>query len=132
MSVMTASVGSGSGTGAEAAASAAAEGSSLRYRWCRWCRTAAEDSRVLCPVCGSSDMVEAVSAGGGTVRRLLGAIGGRATHQQRCVVVMDEGFTARGTVLDVLPGQVSVGSRVTLIARASRGPARGTYFRTPA
>jgi hypothetical protein len=96
----------------------------LRYLSCRWCGTAAEAGRLLCPVCGASGLVERVSAGAGTVRRLLGVIGGRDTRTQRCTVAMDEGFVARGTVLDVLPGEIAVGSRVRV--RVSEPGA--TYF----
>ncbi|WP_051939663.1 PhlB family protein [Phaeacidiphilus oryzae] len=87
----------------------------LHYLSCRWCGSAAEAGRLLCPVCGASGLVRQISAGVGTVRRLLGAIGGRDTHTQRCTVAMDEGFVARGTVVDVLPGEIAVGSRVRVL-----------------
>jgi hypothetical protein len=51
----------------------------LHYLSCRWCGSAAEAGRLLCPVCGASGLVRQISAGVGTVRRLLGAIGGASS-----------------------------------------------------
>jgi uncharacterized OB-fold protein len=89
----------------------------LRYRRCRWCRSATVHSRFLCPVCGESELEEQVSAGFGVVSR-LGATRGSCQLVDRephaCVVTLDEGFTMPALLTEDRPTVVPLGARVCL------------------
>lgn len=86
----------------------------LLFRRCQWCRAAASPVRMLCPVCGSSDLVEERSEGAGTVRRLLPLSRRGQAETMPYIIALDEGFTVQGAVAGGLPGAVPVGSRVEL------------------
>ncbi|QMU77039.1 hypothetical protein GXW83_16330 [Streptacidiphilus sp. PB12-B1b] len=92
-------------------------GEVLRYRRCRWCRSATVHSSFLCPVCGESELDEQVSAGYGVVSR-LGATRGscQLVHQppHACVVTLDEGFTIPALLSEDRPTVVPLGARVCL------------------
>ena len=94
-----------------------AAGPVLRYRRCRWCRSATLHSRFLCPACGATELDEAVSAGFGVVSR-LGATRGsfQLVHRvpHACVVTLDEGFTIAAVLAEDRPRVVPLGARVVL------------------
>ena len=103
-------------------------GADLAYRRCRWCRAASAPTCLLCPVCGSADLVEQRSSGAGTVLRRLPA-GPRGLYRATpYAVALDEGFTVRAAVLGDLPGAVAPGTRVQLAAETAAG--RLLTFRT--
>ncbi|MBF9068971.1 Zn-ribbon domain-containing OB-fold protein [Streptacidiphilus fuscans] len=94
----------------------------LRYHRCPWCGSATGRAALLCPICGCPELVERVSAGTGTVHRVLTPrhrqFGFYETH---CLVVMDEGFTVQASLDDALPGTVPEGTRVRLADPADQG-----------
>lgn len=89
----------------------------LRYRRCRWCRSATLYSSFLCPVCGATELDECRSAGLGVVSR-LGATRGsyQLVHLEphACVVTLDEGFTIPAVLAEERPTVVPLGARVCL------------------
>jgi len=93
----------------------------LQYRRCHWCQSAAAITCMLCPVCGSADLMPAGSAGYGTVQRLLRPTR-RGLHPGRpYLVTLDEGFSVQASVIGGLPGAVPIGSRVRLAASEEDG-----------
>jgi uncharacterized OB-fold protein len=92
------------------------EAPELRYHRCRWCGTAMGQPRLFCGVCGSTEMDEHVSAGVGTIRRVVRVY--RPEHRgdhlrQTCSIHLDEGFKVLATVKDDHPvGTVPEGTRV--------------------
>jgi uncharacterized OB-fold protein len=99
------------------------ERAELRYRRCRWCRSATGHERFLCPTCGAADLEEQVSAGLGVVSGLGTTRGSyqlvhRAPHS--CVITLDEGFTITAALTEERPTIVPLGARVGLRAA---GPA---------
>ncbi|GJF34548.1 hypothetical protein KNE206_72480 [Kitasatospora sp. NE20-6] len=89
-------------------------GPALHFLRCQWCRSAAAPVRMLCPACGSTDLVEERSAGAGTVRRLLPLSRRGSGEPMPYVVALDEGFTVQAAVTGALPGAVPAGTRVEL------------------
>ncbi|WP_354643674.1 Zn-ribbon domain-containing OB-fold protein [Kitasatospora camelliae] len=103
------------------AATAPAPGGELHYRRCEWCNSATASTHMLCPVCGSADLAPALSAGAGTVQRLLrpsrrGPLPGRPY-----LVTLDEGFSVPAGVVGGLPGAVPIGARVELVSAEDDG-----------
>jgi len=91
----------------------------LRYRRCRWCRSATGHDRFLCPTCGAAELAEEVSAGLGVVSS-LGATRGsyQLVHREphACVITLDEGFTITAALSEDRPRIVPLGARVGLHA----------------
>jgi hypothetical protein len=86
----------------------------LGYQRCRWCHTATTAGCLLCPVCGSADLAEALSEGTGTVQRLLRPTR-RGLHPGRpYLVTLDEGFTVQAAITGSLPGAIPIGAQVEL------------------
>ncbi|WP_037606103.1 Zn-ribbon domain-containing OB-fold protein [Streptacidiphilus rugosus] len=94
----------------------------LRYHRCPWCGSATGRAALLCPICGSPELIERTSGGTGTVHRLMTPRHrGFGEIETQCLVVLDEGFTIQASLDDVLPGTVPEGTRVRL---ADEGDAR--------
>ncbi|WP_371501645.1 OB-fold domain-containing protein [Kitasatospora sp. NBC_00374] len=88
--------------------------SALRYHLCHWCHSAMPAGSLLCTVCGSADLAEQLSAGAGTVRRLLRPTRRGLYPGRPYLVALDEGFTVQAGVIGGLPGAVPIGARVQL------------------
>jgi hypothetical protein len=103
----------------------------LRYRRCRWCQSAMEHSRVLCPVCAGTDLDEEISAGFGTVSRVGAAV--RTEDQWRyhirqpCTVLLDEGFALPAVLSADQYAAVAPGARGRV--HAIGGTTRSAEFR---
>ncbi|MFF1483050.1 Zn-ribbon domain-containing OB-fold protein [Streptomyces sp. NPDC058319] len=118
---------SGNETGAAAGSAtgllepAAGDRETLTFQRCAWCGTAMYH-RLLCPVCGGSELRTERSAGTGTVRHA--AIVHRNTPAARNVsmVEMSEGFVVRGRVMGPLIA-IHGGDRVRLTT--AKDPVRG-------
>ncbi|MDH6141804.1 MULTISPECIES: hypothetical protein [Kitasatospora] len=89
----------------------------LHYRQCRWCSSPTEHYRLLCPVCGSTDMAELCSTGEGVVRR-IGAVARSQVLEHRirqnCAITLDEGLTITAVVTASRYEVIPVGTRVRL------------------
>ncbi len=111
----------GRSTAVEPSAAGPDAGTELRYRLCRWCHAATVPTGLLCRVCGSPDLAEQRSPGNGKVQRLLSPA--QRGHQRLTpyVITLDEGFAVRAAVVGALPGAVTPGTRVQLVAEASVG-----------
>ncbi|GAA1956947.1 hypothetical protein [Kitasatospora viridis] len=112
-----------------AAAPAEAE-TVLRYRQCRWCSSPTEHFRLLCPVCGSTDMVEQSSAGFGVVRRVGAVVRSEVLEhriRQSCAITLDEGLTIPAVVTASRYEVVPIGTRVRL--HAASGEQETAEFR---
>jgi uncharacterized OB-fold protein len=83
----------------------------LAFQRCASCQAAIFYPRVLCPTCGSLELLWEVSAGGGTVYATT-VVSSRDGDYVVCLVDLDEGFRLMSTVLGVEPGDVSIGDRV--------------------
>lgn len=68
--------------------------------------------RVLCPECGSTDVVWEASAGLGTVYALTWVTQRDAGPYAVCLVDLDEGFRVMSTIVDGDPERVAIGDRV--------------------
>lgn len=88
---------------------------------CRWCRAATAPTCLLCPVCGSADLLRERGSGAGTVQRLLPAAQRGQHRLTPYVIALDEGFTVRAAVVGALPGAVIAGTRVQLSAVTGAG-----------
>ncbi|WP_035844411.1 PhlB family protein [Kitasatospora azatica] len=89
----------------------------LRYRQCRWCSSPTERFRLLCPVCGATDMDELQSAGLGVVRRIGPVVRSALLEhriRQSCAVTLDEGLTIPAVVIATRYEVIPVGTRVQL------------------
>ncbi|MFE9428554.1 hypothetical protein ACFYNO_37045 [Kitasatospora sp. NPDC006697] len=98
----------------------------LQYRQCRWCSSPTEHFRLLCPVCGSTDMAEQSSAGLGVVRRVGAVVRSEFLEhriRQSCAVTLDEGLTIAAVVTASRYEVVPVGTRVRLAAVCGEGEA---------
>jgi hypothetical protein len=108
---------------ADAAEEAPAE---LIYRQCRWCSSPTDHFRLLCPVCGASDMAELSSAGLGVVRRVGAVVRSELLEhriRQSCAVTLDEGITVPAVVTARRYEVIPVGTRVRLHALGTDGSA---------
>jgi hypothetical protein len=91
----------------------------LHYRLCRWCSSPTERFRLLCPVCGSTDMTELSSAGVGVVRRVGAVVRTELLEhriRQNCAITLDEGLTIPAVVTASRYEVIPVGTRVRLHA----------------
>ncbi|PYC88304.1 hypothetical protein C7C46_01280 [Streptomyces tateyamensis] len=91
----------------------------LIYRQCGWCSSPTEHFRLLCPVCGSTEMHERSSAGLGVVRRIGAVVRSEYLEhriRQNCAVTLDEGLTIAAVVTASRYEVVPVGTRVQLHA----------------
>jgi uncharacterized OB-fold protein len=87
----------------------------LTYHRCGWCGSATGRAALLCPICGSSELVQQASTGTGIVHRLLTPRHRQYTDGETiCLVVLEEGFTVQASLDDALPGTVPEGTRVRL------------------
>ncbi|MFC9328522.1 hypothetical protein [Kitasatospora sp. NPDC057015] len=93
----------------------------LTHLRCRWCRAATASTCLLCPVCGSADLLTERGAGHGTVQRLLPAAQRGQHRLTPYVIALDEGFTVRAAVVGALPGAVTAGTRVQLATVSGAG-----------
>ncbi|MEU9133214.1 hypothetical protein AB0D08_34840 [Kitasatospora sp. NPDC048540] len=93
----------------------------LHYHRCRWCHSAMPAGALLCTVCGSADLTTELSAGTGSVRRLLRPTRRGLYPGRPYLVALDEGFTVQAGVIGGLPGAVPVGARVRLAVRDDDG-----------
>ncbi|MCX5214606.1 hypothetical protein OG689_36035 [Kitasatospora sp. NBC_00240] len=96
-------------------------GAELIHLRCRWCRAATAPTCLLCPVCGSADLLRERGSGAGTVQRLLPAAQRGQHRLTPYVIALDEGFTVRAAVVGALPGAVIAGTRVQLAAVTGAG-----------
>ncbi|AGP61194.1 Zn-ribbon domain-containing OB-fold protein [Streptomyces rapamycinicus] len=85
----------------------------LYFQRCRWCHTSVF-RRLLCPVCGSTDMAEERSDGIGVIHHVT--VVGRSTGKPRAMAIidMDEGFRLRARVSAVPLARACVGAQVRL------------------
>jgi uncharacterized OB-fold protein len=97
----------------------------LPYRQCAWCNSAMDQTRIFCPVCGSTEMTQQLSAGNGVIRRVVRTYRPQEPGEplrQLCSVHLDEGFTVLATVRHDGPFRVPEGTRVQLDAIVSGHP----------
>ncbi|WP_413812386.1 Zn-ribbon domain-containing OB-fold protein [Streptomyces sp. OE57] len=85
----------------------------LYFQRCRWCHTAVF-RRLLCPVCGSTDMAEERSDGTGVIHHVT--VVGRGAGRPRAMAIIDmhEGFRLRARVSAVPLARACVGAQVRL------------------
>ncbi|MEU8874755.1 zinc ribbon domain-containing protein [Streptomyces javensis] len=85
----------------------------LYFQRCRWCRTAVF-RRLLCPVCGSTDMAEERSDGIGVIHHVT--VVGRSAGRPRAMAIIDmhEGFRLRARVSAVPLARACIGAQVRL------------------
>ncbi|MEZ0070479.1 putative OB-fold protein [Streptacidiphilus sp. MAP12-20] len=94
----------------------------LRYHRCPWCGSATGRAALLCPICGSPELIERTSSGTGIVHRLMTSRHGQFGEiETQCLVILDEGFTIQASLNDILPGTVPEGTRVRLAGPADSG-----------
>jgi hypothetical protein len=94
------------------AASAERAGDVLLFQRCNWCATAMYN-RLLCHVCGGSDLRTEASAGTGVVRHSTVIHRNTPAARNVSLVEMAEGFTVRGRVMGS-PATIHSGDRVQL------------------
>ncbi|MER7192831.1 Zn-ribbon domain-containing OB-fold protein [Streptomyces flaveolus] len=92
--------------------SASREPEVLCFQRCTWCGTAAYQ-RLLCPVCGGSDLRTECSEGVGVVRHTTVVHRNTPAARNVSLVEMSEGFVVRGRVMGPLVG-IHSGDRVRL------------------
>ena len=93
-----------------AAASARAAGH-IAYQHCETCGARAVYLRVLCPVCGSTDLTIHHSAGRGVVYSTT-TLRTRDGARDISLIDLDEGVRVMGTVIGVAPDDVAIGAAV--------------------
>ena len=91
----------------EQAATARAMGH-VAYQHCETCGARAAFLRVLCPVCGSTDLTVHHSAGRGVVYSTT-TLRTREGARDVSLIDLDEGVRVMGTVLGVAPEDVAIG-----------------------
>lgn len=98
-----------------AATAVADRDTGLVYQRCRWCGSVAF-RKLLCPVCSSSELEDALSTGEGVVIR--SAVVHRYTRIARneSLVRFPEGFMYRCRVVGAAPHLIWVGARVRPVA----------------
>jgi hypothetical protein len=84
----------------------------LAYQRCAACESAVFYPRVICPVCGSTDLAWNSSAGLGTVYSVTAVSRRDDVPYTVCLVDLDEGFRMMSTVVGVPADQVRIGQRV--------------------
>lgn len=94
----------------EQAAAARAMGH-VAYQHCEACGERAVYLRVLCPVCGSTDLTVHHSAGRGTVYSTT-TLRSREGARNVVLVDLDEGVRVMGTVVGVAPEDVAIRAAV--------------------
>ncbi|MGK2939160.1 MAG: Zn-ribbon domain-containing OB-fold protein [Solirubrobacteraceae bacterium] len=94
----------------EQAAAARAAGH-VAYQHCESCGARAVYLRVLCPVCGSTDLTVHHSAGRGTVYSTT-TLRTREGARDVSLIDLDEGVRVMGTVVGVSPEDVTIGAAV--------------------
>ncbi len=94
----------------QAAAQARAAGH-VAYQHCETCGARAAFLRVLCPVCGSTDLTVHHSAGRGTVYSTT-TLHTREGARDISLIDLDEGVRVMGTVVGVAPEDVRIGASV--------------------
>lgn len=88
----------------------------LRFQRCGSCDGAVFYPRVLCPFCGSRELVWATAAGGGTVYATTAMHRRDAEPYNVCLVDLDEGFRMMSRV-EGPAAAVAIGERVRLRIR---------------
>jgi len=104
----------------------------LHFRRCAWCRSAAERTRTLCRVCGSTELEEERSEGSGAISWTTRVVRTQdLVHRirQTCFVALDEGFTVPATVEAQAIEPLPTGTRVRL---AGLGPGEKAAVFVPA
>ncbi|MBJ7332002.1 MAG: OB-fold domain-containing protein [Solirubrobacteraceae bacterium] len=92
------------------AAAARADGQ-IAYQRCGACGSAVVYLRVLCPVCGSTDLTIHRSAGRGVVYSTT-TLRGRDGARDISLIDLEEGVRVMGTVTGVAPEDVRIGAAV--------------------
>jgi hypothetical protein len=100
---------------------APASTNTLVFQRCGWCATAMYH-RLLCPVCGGSDLRTERSEGAGTVRHATVVNRNTPAARNVSLVEMAEGFVVRGRVMGPAVG-IHSGDRVRL--STAKDPVRG-------
>ena len=85
----------------------------LIYQHCDACRSAVYYPRVVCPLCGASELKFMVSSGRGTVYATT-AVYSRTDIYNGAIIEAEEGFTLMSSVRDIDPEEVEIGMRVEL------------------
>ncbi|MEV6108340.1 hypothetical protein AB0M28_27050 [Streptomyces sp. NPDC051940] len=87
----------------------------LHLQRCRWCGNAVVGSCLLCPSCGSTDLLQELSGGLGTIRRHV-PVPRRGTQPRLLAVVeLREGARLKSRVDGVLPEMAPVGTQVRFV-----------------
>jgi uncharacterized protein len=86
----------------------------LRFQRCGGCDRAVFYPRVLCPFCGSRELVWAVAAGEGVVYATTAMHRREAEPYNVCLVDLDEGFRMMSRVEGPAAEAVAIGARVRL------------------
>lgn len=97
-------------TPAEHAAAARAAGH-VAYQRCEDCGAATAYLRVLCPVCGSTNLTHHHSEGRGVVYSTT-TLRSREGARDVSLIDLDEGVRVMGTVVGVAPEDVRIGAAV--------------------
>ena len=86
----------------------------LRFQLCGGCDRAVFYPRVLCPFCGSRELVWAVAAGDGVVHATTAMHPRDEEPYNVCLVDLDEGFRMMSRVEGPAAVAVAIGARVRL------------------
>lgn len=90
----------------------------LFFQRCRWCRTASF-RLLLCPVCGSNDLVWERSDGIGHIRRVRVVYRRKRPQRVYALIRMAEGFHVRSAVAGGTPWIPYVGAQAQLASDAT-------------
>jgi uncharacterized OB-fold protein len=90
------------------------ESGRLGFQRCAGCGTAVFYPRVLCPLCGSSDLAWETSSGRGVVYATTAVYRWEDNPYNVVLVDVEEGFRMMSRVEGVPAEEVEVGARVTL------------------
>lgn len=105
-----------------AAYRAGLEAGELRFQRCRGCEAAVFYPRLVCPVCGGSELSWETAAGEGTVYATTAMAVREGDPYNVALVDLDEGFRMMSRVDGIPSREVEIGARVRLRIIAGEEP----------
>ena len=94
----------------------------LLFQRCAQCESAVFPPRLVCPACGSQELVVAQSAGTGTVYSVTAVSRADGDAYPVCLIDLDEGFRMMSTVVGTAADEVRIGQRVDFTPESGDAP----------